>query len=80
MSDWDQSDWEKPYSDKYKILVIDPEKIVVVIPLSDTDCCWAIFAGIKEIAKNHIVKNIIIQGKGNENIKVIVMIEPKLVI
>ncbi len=86
MSEWDMSDWEKPYTDKYKIFVIDPGKIVAVMPLRlEDDPCWAINAGIKEVAKNYEIKSITsVQERkydgGSHATEVILLIEPKLVI
>ncbi len=85
MPEWDVSEWEKPYADKYKILVIDPEQIVAVMPLpiiENVDPCLAINAGIKEVAKDHIIKSIIsieekITGTGSHSTEVILIIEPK---
>ncbi|VVB94321.1 Uncharacterised protein [uncultured archaeon] len=52
MSEWDMSEWEKPYIDKYKIFVIDPGRVVAIMPVRvDDDPCGAINAGIKEAAK-----------------------------
>ncbi len=85
MSEWDTSDWEKPYVDKYKILVIEPGRIVTVMPLiEDGDPCWAIKAGIKEVAKGHTIKSIIsiegrINGGGSHTAEVVLIIEPKVV-
>ena len=83
MSEWDTSEWEKPYLDKYKVLVIDPGRIIAIMP-SGGDACWAINAGIKEVSKIHIVKNIIsVQEKsydgGSHTTEVILIIEPKIV-
>jgi hypothetical protein len=82
---WDISDWEKPYTDKYKILVIDPERIVAVVPLpmiENVDPCLAINAGIKEVAKNHIIKSITsieekISDSASHSTEIILVIEPK---
>ncbi len=85
MSEWDASDWEKPYLDKYKILVIEPGMIVTVMPLiEDEDPCWAIKAGIKEVAKRHTIKSItsiegMIKGGGSHTTEVVLIIEPKVV-
>ncbi|HEY9246578.1 MAG TPA: hypothetical protein VIO11_07020 [Candidatus Methanoperedens sp.] len=85
MSEWDISEWEKPYIEKYKIVVIDPGKIVAVMPLElGSDPCWAINAGIKEVAKTHEIKSIIsVQERkydgGSHATEVILIIEPKLV-
>ncbi len=83
MSEWDKSEWEKPYIDKYKIFVIDSERIVAVMSRkADADSSWAINAGIKEVAKDHIIKNITgIQEKtdsGSRTTGVILIIEPKM--
>jgi hypothetical protein len=87
MSDWDMSAWEKPYIDKYKILVIDPGKIVVIMPLpsmAGVDPCWAINAGLKEVAKEHIIKSITsVQEKTHDTsshtTEVVLIIEPKII-
>ena len=84
MSEWDTSEWEKPYIDKYKIFVIDPGRIVAIIPLrGDYDPCGAINAGIKEVAKNHDIKSITtvqqrIYDGGSHATEVVLIIEPKL--
>ena len=82
MSEWDKSEWEKPYLDKYKIFVIDREKIVAVVAWgADEDSSWAINAGRKEVAKDHVIRNIIsIQEKidgGSRTAEVVLFIEPK---
>ncbi len=82
---WDISEWEKPYMDKYKILVIDPGRIVAILPLlmiENVDPCMAINAGIKEVAKDHIIKGIIsieekISDTATHSTEVILLIEPK---
>ena len=85
MSEWDSSEWEKPYIDKYKILVIDPERIVAIMPLkAGDDTCWAINAGIKEVAKGHHVKSITnVQEKMHDGVshttEVVLIIETKVV-
>ena len=85
MSEWDMSEWEKPYVNKYKIFVIDPERIVAIMPLGENgDPCWAINAGIKEVAKGHIIKSITsIQERkydsGSHTTEVVLIIEPKVV-
>ncbi len=79
------SEWEKPYTGKYKIFVIDPGRIIAIMPLKGVDDpCWAINAGIKEVAKNHEIKSIIsIEEKLYEDsshaTEVILIIEPKIV-
>ena len=84
MSEWDASEWEKPYLDHYKIFVIDPGRIVAVMEWgAGINPCWAINAGIKEVAKKHIIKDIIsIQEKtysgGSHTTEVILIIEPKV--
>ncbi len=85
MSEWDISEWEKPYTDRYKILVIEPERIVAVVLLpviENVDPCLAINAGIKEVAKDHIIKSITsveekITNTGSHSTEVILIIEPK---
>ncbi len=90
MSEWDLSEWEKSYIDKYKILVIDPGRIVAVMPaplMPDVDPCWAINAGLKEVAKDHIIKSITsVQEKmydsshtTSHTTEVVLIIEPKIV-
>ena len=87
MSEWDMSEWEESYLDKYKILVIDPGRIVAVMPLpsmADVDPCWAINAGLKEVAKEHIIKSITsVQEKIHDTtfhtIEIVLIIEPKIV-
>ncbi len=85
MSEWDTSEWEKPYAEKYKIFVIDSGKIVAVVPLSaGDDPCGAINAGIKEVAKNHEIRSITSVEErrydgGSHATEVILIIEPKLV-
>ena len=85
MSEWDLSEWEKPYINKYKILVIDPGRIVAVMPLMpDVDPCWAINAGLKEVAKDHIIKSITsvqeeIYDNSSHTTEVVLIIEPKIV-
>jgi hypothetical protein len=85
MSEWDLSEWEKPYIDKYKIFVIDPGRIVAIMPWrTDENTCWAINAGIKEVAKEHIIRSITsVQEKTFEGvshtIEVILIVEPKVV-
>ena len=85
MSEWDSSEWEKPYADKYRIFVIDPGRIVAIMPWRmDENTCWAINAGIKEVAKEHIIKSITsVQEKTFEGVshttEVILIVEPKVV-
>ncbi len=87
MSEWDMSEWEKVYIDKYKILVIDPGRIVAVMPLpsmAGVDPCWAINAGLKEVAKEHIIKSITsvqekIYDTSSHTTEVVLIIEPKIV-
>jgi hypothetical protein len=87
MSEWDISEWEKPFIDKYKILVIDPGRIIVIVPLpsiAGVDTCWAINAGLKEVAKEHIIKSITsVQEKINDTsshtTEVVLIIEPKII-
>ncbi len=85
MLEWDASEWEKPYIDKYKIFVIDPGRIVAIMPWrTDENTCWAINAGIKEVAKEHIIKSITsVQEKIFEGVshttEVILIVEPKVV-
>lgn len=82
MSEWDKSEWEKPYLNKYKIFVIDNEKAVAVIAREADEPFWAINAGIKDVAKDHIIKSITsIQEKidgGSRIAEVILIIEPKI--
>ncbi len=85
MSEWDTSEWEKLYIDKYKIFVIDPGRIVAIMPLSvSEDPCGAINAGIKEVSKNYDIKSITtvqqrIYDGGSHATEVVLIIEPKLV-
>jgi hypothetical protein len=85
MSEWDMSEWEKPYVDKYKIVVIDPGRIIAIMPLKGVDDpCWAINAGIKEVAKNHEIKSITsieekIYDGSSHSTEVVLIIEPKIV-
>ncbi len=87
MAEWDMSEWEKSYVDKYKILVIDPGKIVAIMPLlsmAGVDPCWAINAGLKEVAKEHIIKSITsvqekIYDTSSHTTEVVLIIEPKIV-
>ncbi len=87
MADWDMSEWEKPYVDKYKILVIDTGRIVAIMPLpsmAGVDPCGAINAGLKEVAKEYSIKSItsvqenVFEGTSHTT-ELILMIEPKIV-
>ncbi len=80
---WDMSDWDKPYKDKYQIFVIDPGRIVAIMPLG-ADMCWAINAGIKEVSKEYLIKSITsvhekIYEEGTHSAEVILIIEKKIV-